>query len=225
MIRYTNLPYRIWKQTGSTIFMAVWGPFYIFFHAAAEPVDLFLEQSADILAGQGVLKSRAAEIKPLLRDIFYVILSAPDTTTAMRRATEIFTEWEEKQSNRTVRVTTGVTDKTGMQRFIAQMVDRWSMPWGKYFMNLHPGEYYKGLEGRVLAVYGEKDLQVDPVINAKLMQTFLAHRQPSEAQIETIPGVNHLFQHCLKCAISEYATIEETLSPQLLLLIEQWLQK
>ena len=42
-------------------------------------------------------------------------------------------------------------------------------------------------------------------------------------QVETIEGVNHLFQHCQTGAATEYRDIEETISPEVLEKMVQWL--
>ena len=39
------------------------------------------------------------------------------------------------------------------------------------------------------------------------------------------PGLNHLLQHCQTGAISEYATIEETMAPEALDVITKWVRK
>jgi hypothetical protein len=38
-----------------------------------------------------------------------------------------------------------------------------------------------------------------------------------------IPGVNHLFQTCETGAIAEYAQIEETISPNVLNILRDWI--
>jgi hypothetical protein len=38
-----------------------------------------------------------------------------------------------------------------------------------------------------------------------------------------MPGLNHLFQQATTGAVSEYATLEETLSPEVLDLIREWI--
>ena len=37
--------------------------------------------------------------------------------------------------------------------------------------------------------------------------------------VEELPGLNHLFQHCTACSVSEYQTIAETIAPSVLQLI------
>jgi hypothetical protein len=38
-----------------------------------------------------------------------------------------------------------------------------------------------------------------------------------------LPGLNHLFQACTRCDVSEYKDIDQTMDPAVLLLIKEWL--
>ncbi|MCK4537415.1 MAG: hypothetical protein KAV42_01330 [Candidatus Krumholzibacteria bacterium] len=42
-------------------------------------------------------------------------------------------------------------------------------------------------------------------------------------QLEVFPGLNHLFQHCDSGSPSEYASIAETFSPEVLDYISSWI--
>ena len=39
----------------------------------------------------------------------------------------------------------------------------------------------------------------------------------------SLPNLNHLFQHCETGGISEYGLIEETMSPEVLQLVSDWI--
>lgn len=61
---------------------------------------------------------------------------------------------------------------------------------------------------------GEKDLQVPPQSNLPLIEKALKEAGNTNFRIMEIPNVNHLFQTCKTGAVTEYAEIEETISPQ-----------
>ena len=46
-----------------------------------------------------------------------------------------------------------------------------------------------------------------------------------DVTIKLMPGLNHLFQPCKTGAVSEYETIEQTVSPEVLDLIAGWIAK
>jgi hypothetical protein len=43
--------------------------------------------------------------------------------------------------------------------------------------------------------------------------------------VKELPGLNHLFQTCTTGSPNEYATIEETISPQALGLMTNWIRE
>ncbi|HEX2900109.1 MAG TPA: alpha/beta hydrolase, partial [Bacteroidia bacterium] len=44
-----------------------------------------------------------------------------------------------------------------------------------------------------------------------------------DVTVQAFPGLNHLFQHCQTCAISEYALLEETFAPEVLEVVGKWI--
>jgi hypothetical protein len=47
----------------------------------------------------------------------------------------------------------------------------------------------------------------------------------SNYSVEEMPGLNHLFQHATTGNIDEYSKIEETMSPDILERIVEWINK
>jgi uncharacterized protein len=75
----------------------------------------------------------------------------------------------------------------------------------------------------VLAVNGEKDLQVPPKENlAEIEKALKAGGNPNVKTIE-FPGLNHLFQPCTTGSPTEYAQIEMTIAPEVLKVIGDWI--
>ena len=73
----------------------------------------------------------------------------------------------------------------------------------------------------VLALNGTKDIQVDHESNLDALRNGL---KASDANhIEAIEGANHLLQNCMTGAVTEYRTIEETISPKVLETVVSWL--
>ena len=73
----------------------------------------------------------------------------------------------------------------------------------------------------VLALNGTKDIQVDHESNLDALRNGL---KASDANhIEAIEGANHLLQNCMTGAVTEYRTIEETISPKVLYSVVSWL--
>ena len=77
----------------------------------------------------------------------------------------------------------------------------------------------------VLAINGEKDLQVPPDEDLKAIEQTLAAARNPDYKIVKLPGLNHLFQTSRTGAVSEYAEIQETMSPTALDAMSDWILK
>lgn len=96
-------------------------------------------------------------------------------------------------------------------------------PWFRFFLDYDPLPDLQKLNCPVLALYGEKDLQVPPKINLPLLQEALSVAGNAQADTRPLAGLNHLFQHAYSGSPTEYAAIEETFSPEALKIIADWL--
>ena len=72
----------------------------------------------------------------------------------------------------------------------------------------------------VLALNGSKDLVVPPDLNLPALRKALAH--DPDVTITEVPGLNHIFQHAETGSPREFANIEETVAPEALATISQW---
>jgi hypothetical protein len=95
--------------------------------------------------------------------------------------------------------------------------------WFRFFLDYDPLPNLRSTKSPVLALYGEKDLQVPPKMNLPLLQQALADAGNTQADARQLPGLNHLFQHAYSGSPAEYAAIEETFSPEALQIIADWL--
>ena len=77
----------------------------------------------------------------------------------------------------------------------------------------------------MLVLNGEKDVQVYPEQNPSAIAASLDKAKNKNYEIKIFPGLNHLFQHCTKCTVQEYSSLEETFSNEVLAYINEWLNK
>jgi len=98
-------------------------------------------------------------------------------------------------------------------------------PWFKRFAALDPRDYLKKVTCPVLAVNGEKDLQVPPKENLSRIEKTLKDAGNKDVTAIQFPGLNHLFQTCKTGSPTEYGVIEETFSPTALEAVTSWIRK
>lgn len=96
-------------------------------------------------------------------------------------------------------------------------------PYMQYFITLDVRDKLGNVVCPVLALNGTKDTQVFYTGNLDALNKMLPSGAPNK--IVAIDGLNHLFQHCKTGSVNEYATIEETISPEVLELIPQWINR
>ncbi len=93
----------------------------------------------------------------------------------------------------------------------AAMSSEPSNPWMMWFLAYDPETDMKTLTVPSLIIYGEKDCQVPPSLNAER-----ARRLAKNATVKEYLSLNHLMQHAQTGYVEEYATIEQTISPSVL---------
>ena len=108
------------------------------------------------------------------------------------------------------------------QNYIA-VLNQIQMPYMKYFLSLDMRPILGKITCPVLALNGTKDIQVDYERNLSALRNGLTSSERN--RLEIVEGVNHLFQNCNTGAVTEYREIEETISPAVLDIIIQWVNK
>jgi len=111
-----------------------------------------------------------------------------------------------------------------LNRFIEQQVRPLLSPWFRYFINYNPKENLSKIKCPVLAINGEKDLQVLPKEDLTGIEKALKKGGNKNFTIKELPGLNHILQKCETGSPSEYAKIEETMNPLALKTISEWIQ-
>ena len=100
-----------------------------------------------------------------------------------------------------------------------------SSPWFRYFLEYDPLPALKKVKCPVLALDGEKDLQVPAKENLPVLRNALEESGNPDVTVTELPGLNHLFQHCNTGSPTEYGAIDETFSPAALAIIGDWIVK
>jgi pimeloyl-ACP methyl ester carboxylesterase len=94
-------------------------------------------------------------------------------------------------------------------------------PWIDFFISYDPTEALKKIGCRVLALNGSNDVQVIASQNINALQK---HVESELLTTKIYPELNHLFQHSNTGMPNEYYQIEETISPEVLKDIVDWIK-
>lgn len=91
-------------------------------------------------------------------------------------------------------------------------------PWLRYFINYDPLSDLKQIEAPLMMIYGGKDIQVPADMNGDVVK-----KEVPKALLKIYPDNNHLMQTCKTGNIGEYDQIEETISPDVLSDIKEFI--
>jgi pimeloyl-ACP methyl ester carboxylesterase len=97
-------------------------------------------------------------------------------------------------------------------------------PWFRFFISYDPKSTMMKVRCPVLAVNGALDVQAWADENLPAIEKALRDGGNADVTIRKLPGLNHLFQTAQTGAISEYARIEETVSPLALETVAGWIE-
>lgn len=98
-----------------------------------------------------------------------------------------------------------------------------SMPYLKHFVTLDVRPLLGVISCPVLALNGTKDMQVEAESNLGALRSGLPDNPCNK--LETVEGVNHMFQHCQTGMTTEYRDIEETFAPEVLEMLVEWMSE
>jgi uncharacterized protein len=108
--------------------------------------------------------------------------------------------------------------------FVKAQVNEVVNPWMLNFIKYDPATALIKVKCPVLAINGEKDLQVPPKENLEAIKSSLSKGGNTKVTTIELPGLNHLFQECKTGLPLEYSAIEQTFSPTALNEILKWIQ-
>ena len=108
-------------------------------------------------------------------------------------------------------------------RDVKAFIPVYKTPWYRYFIMFDPQPVLKNVRVPVLALNGEHDLQVAWKENLDLIAADLKAGGNEDITTEAFPKLNHLFQTSPTGLLSEYSQIEETICPEVLKTVTDWI--
>jgi pimeloyl-ACP methyl ester carboxylesterase len=95
--------------------------------------------------------------------------------------------------------------------------------WYQGFITYDPAKVLPRVHVPWLAINGDKDIISDGAVNLKGIADNLAKGGNRKVTTWLVPGINHLYQHCKTCDLSEYAGLQETMAPEVVTRIAEWI--
>ena len=176
--------------------------------------EIILRQTADISRISGVKESDIKESIETNKKVYGILKKEKDNKKAETKIVDLFRKTQEKKN-----LSKEDTEKTVSQLKMTFGADQYT--WFRYFIMTDPATFWKKVKCPVLALNGDKDLQV--AADENLPAIGKALKGNKSAKTVMLPGLNHLFQHCKTGLPAEYNIIEETFSSDALKIISDWI--
>lgn len=179
--------------------------------------DILLAQIEALSRLAGENDQAIKENLAVQKNIFAILRSEPDNEKAVPVLRQTLQAIREKKS--------AEEQKAMSDQVIDMQIKQLTSTWYRYFLTYDPRPALKKVTCPVLALNGEKDAQVPPKQNMPEIDKALKAGGNRNYTVKELPGLNHMFQTSKSGAVSEYAQIEETMSPTALTIISDWLKQ
>ncbi len=184
--------------------------------------EILLKQQTDPVKTT-VSKAAYDAFYELTKNTLYIIhdnAAEPDSVI-LADVKKMYSEWKSRQPD-SILVPLHADKATAIA--YALQIKQELIPWLKYFISTDPALFWQQVKCPVLAINGEKDIQVYPRQNIPAIRDALKKGKNKNVTVHILPGLNHLFQTCHQCTFGEYGELEETFSQSALKIIGDWLK-
>ena len=176
--------------------------------------DLMLKQNERIFDAMGIVGDHKQRLLTLLNRLFTTLTSDIAEEERRQQVEDIVRRQFELNG-----VPAAEQDEMQVQTAVKQVLN----PWMRYFLAFDPRPALEAIRVPVLALNGELDVQVDADQNLTAIATALEKGGNRNGTVHRLPKHNHLFQRAETGLVNEYAVVEETISPEVLDLIREWI--
>ena len=180
--------------------------------------EVLLRQAGDIARVMGLSEERIAKNAAVEREIFRIVRSTKDPAQIEKAVRQVFREQVASLTDEE-RKALGRTDA-----MIDIQIKMAISPWSRDILAYDPHATLGLVKCPVLAINGEKDLQVSAKDNLPAIRAALEAGGNHSVKTVELPGLNHLFQTCQTGSPTEYSKIEETFNPAALKLVSDWIR-
>jgi len=167
---------------------------------------LLKQQQRDILKAQGYSDEAIDFVNATNSKIIDIVEQSSDIDSAIVEINRYLAQF-------------GTTQET-----INQYTGQLCSPWMYYFLRHDPTDDIVAAQCPALLLNGTKDLQVNAKQNLSQFKRIAKQHGKKNLVIRKMKGLNHLFQHCTTGHPEEYYEIEETIAPEVLEIMTEFIK-
>ena len=173
--------------------------------------QILYQQNDRSLKAAGMSDEMIAQNRQVQKNIFNIIMTEKDSAKRIDRLQRTLSGGMYPMMNE------------DQKNAINAQVEAVNTPWFHFFLTYDPYPALTEVDCPVLALIGENDVQVPAETNLPAIEKALKEGKNPDYKIMKLEKLNHLFQTSETGAISEYGQIEETISPGVLKIINDWI--
>ena len=177
--------------------------------------EILLSQQKMMLTASGLTEEEATQRIATTKELFRII-----STSESNHLDRDLNDYVEKL----VALQGSEAQDMSAREYIEMQLRDISTPWMCYFIKHDPAIVLSKVKIPVLALNGAKDMQVLPKLNLPAIQKALAAGGNKRVTIKEYPNLNHLFQVSTTGFPNEYFKIEQTISPEVLKDMTDWIK-
>ncbi|WP_082461653.1 alpha/beta hydrolase family protein [Pedobacter sp. PACM 27299] len=190
---------------------------------AVKGADLMKKQSSEMyrLTGLNKVELEAANsYTKMLIEVASLDIGEEERKTLFKKS---MTDWLKQQPD-SLLVKLGFKGPNADDH-IRKSAELYFSPWMRYFLKYDPAPVLTKIQIPFLALNGEKDIQVSAKENLAGFDQLLKKAGNKNVKVVLLPNLNHLFQHAKTGGADEYGVIEETIAPEVLEIMNNWILK
>jgi pimeloyl-ACP methyl ester carboxylesterase len=186
--------------------------------------ELMAEQNNAVLRSNGISQPAVDAYIPLFKTLMKEATASVDSAVVAATMINSVQQWKAHTDTALIKEL-DFNDPKSETDLARSLMQQFTGKWFRYFLAFDPQPYLQKLHCKVLALNGSKDIQVISSSNLAGIEAAFKKSKLKNYTVKELPGLNHLFQTCNKCTVSEYGELQETFSPVALQEITVWLNK
>jgi hypothetical protein len=187
---------------------------------AVDGQQVLLKQNRDMLLKQGVgEKAVNAYLEELFAPALNTIIETVDNEIVKHTVANLAGVYRKDKGSNSL-----VPAVFSNEKYAEAMIAQIGGVWGRYLMSTDPKQFWEKVNCSVLALNGDKDLQVNRDQNLNAIEKYLAESGNNRSvTIKTLTSHNHLFQVAKTGSVMEYVQLKEGVSDLTLNTISDWI--
>lgn len=176
------------------------------------------QQNRAIVSSAGIpilMQQRFNQLNDIIFDTAYAYAASPDMEAHLRNA---YALWNAADLAKGEKDSVYAKSRDHFFFPLESYIMQATGPWYRYHIRFDPVPYLKKVNVPVLAFNGDKDIMVNADENLGNYKRYVKN-----ATVIKVPGLNHLFQHCVTCTMQEPAKLQEDFAPEVLKEMAAWI--